>query len=85
MGDIYNLGTSDEITIDQLADKIIEMTASKSEKTFASYEDAYGQHFDDMLRCVPCLDRIHECIGYKPKTSLEQALQIIIEDMRDRL
>lgn len=85
VGGVYNLGTSHEITIDKLADKIIEMTTSQSEKTFVSHEEVYGKHFDDTLRCVPCLDKIHECIGYEPKTSLDQALQVIIEDMRDRL
>ena len=48
-GCVYNVGATEEITIEALADKIIEMTGSKSEKRHVSYEDAYGRPFDDMM------------------------------------
>ena len=81
-GRVYNIGSTEEITIEALADKIIQMTASKSPKKFISYEEAYGQPFDDMMRRVPCLDRINQIIGYEPKTGLDRMLQIIIDDMK---
>lgn len=84
-GRVYNIGSTEEITIEALADKIIEMTASKSEKKFISYEEAYGKPFDDMMRRVPSLDRIKETVGYEPKTSLEQTLKSVIEDIRARM
>ena len=84
-GRVYNIGSTDEITIDALADKIIELTGSKSEKKFISYEEAYGKPFDDMTRRVPCLKRINEAIGYKPKTTLEQTLQYVIDDVKKKL
>ncbi len=78
-GRVYNMGSTEEVTIEALADKIIEMTASKSQKKYISYEEAYGRPFDDMMRRVPCLDRIKETIGYQPKTSLKQTLEAVID------
>ncbi|NIA08109.1 MAG: NAD-dependent epimerase/dehydratase family protein [Actinobacteria bacterium] len=83
-GRVYNIGSTEEVTIEALADKIIQMTASKSQKKFISYEEAYGKPFDDMMRRVPCLDRINQTIGYEPKTNLDRMLRIIIEDMKKR-
>jgi len=65
-----------------LADKIIEMTGSKSKKEFISYEKAYGRPIEDMMRRVPGLERIKETIGWEPKTNLSETLQIIIETFK---
>ncbi len=83
-GKVLNIGSDREISINELADLVIKMTSSKSGKECISYEKAYGVAFDDMLRRVPCLERIQEAIGYQPKTSLEEALEIIIEDLKGR-
>jgi len=84
-GKVYNIGSDEEISIEALADKIIEMTHSKSRKEYVSYEQAYGKPFDDMLRRVPCLDRIRQTVGYKPQNSLEQTLRYIIDESQRRL
>ena len=84
-GRVYNMGSTEEVTIEALADKIIEMTGSKSEKRHLSYEEAYGRPFDDMMRRMPCLDRIRETIGYEPKTSLAEILHSVIADVSNRL
>ncbi|MHC4455646.1 MAG: GDP-mannose 4,6-dehydratase [Planctomycetota bacterium] len=84
-GRVYNIGSNEEITIEALADKIIEMTGSKSEKKFISYEEAYGRPFDDMMRRVPCLDRIKATVGYEPKISLKQMLESVIDDIKTRI
>ena len=78
-GEAYNIGSTEEITIESLADKIIEMTGSKSKKEFVPYEVAYGRPIEDMMRRVPGLERIKETIGWEPKTSLGEMLQVIIE------
>ncbi|GAG04215.1 unnamed protein product, partial [marine sediment metagenome] len=78
-GKVYNIGSTEEITIEDLADKIIEMTGSKSKKEFVSYEKAYGRPIEDMMRRVPGLERIKETIGWEPKTGLTEMLQVIIE------
>ncbi|HML76537.1 MAG TPA: GDP-mannose 4,6-dehydratase [Anaerohalosphaeraceae bacterium] len=84
-GRVYNLGTDREITIDQLADMVIGLTESRSEKKFLSYEQAYGKPFDDMIRRVPGLKRIQEAIGYRPEFGLEKTLELVIRDIKSRL
>ena len=84
-GRVYNIGNTQEITMADLADKIIEMTGSRSEKEFISYEEAYGRPFDDMMRRIPCLDRVRQAVGYEPKFDLTQTLEHIIADLRTRI
>jgi UDP-glucose 4-epimerase len=77
-GKVYNIGSAEEITIECLADKVIEMTGSKSRKEFVPYEVAYGRPIEDMMRRVPSLERIKEKIGWEPKTGLTETLGVII-------
>ena len=84
-GSVYNIGSNEEVSIETLADKVIEMTGSSSEKKYVSYEQAYGKPFDDMMRRVPCLDKIKAVVGYQAKMSLEQTLSSVIEDVKSRL
>lgn len=84
-GRVYNIGSAEEITIEALADKIIEMTGSKSRKEFVPYERVYGKPFDDMMRRVPCLKRIEEMIGFEPKMSLEKTIQSVIDYINQRI
>jgi len=81
-GHVFNIGTNEEISIEALADKIIEITGSKSKKEFIPYEKAYGKPIEDMMRRVPNLERIKETTGWEPKTSLDKILQIIIESSK---
>jgi UDP-glucose 4-epimerase len=83
-GKVYNIGSDEEISIEALADKIIALTQSQSQKEYVSYEQAYGKPFDDMLRRAPSLDRIRQAVGYKPKYRLEQILHHVIADIRQR-
>ena len=78
-GDVYNIGSAEEITIEALADKIIEITGSQSKKEFVPYETAYGRPMEDMMRRVPNLERIKKAVGWEPKTSLTETLKVIIE------
>ncbi|HVP10003.1 MAG TPA: GDP-mannose 4,6-dehydratase [Phycisphaerae bacterium] len=84
-GRVYNIGSTEEITIEELADRIIRMTGSKSQKKYLSYQEAYGRPFDDMMRRVPCLDRIRQAVGYEPKTDLNEMLKLIIAEKREVL
>ena len=81
-GRVFNIGSDEEITIEALADKIITLTDSSSQKEFLSYEEAYGRPFDDMMRRVPSLQRIHSAIGFTPKHTLDQTLQLVIDEMK---
>jgi len=80
-GKVYNIGTSEEISIEDLADKIIDMTGSKSKKKFVPYEVAYGRPIEDMMRRVPSTERINETIGWEPRTRLDETLQTIIDSL----
>ena len=80
VGKVFNIGSSEEIAIEDLADKIIEMTASKSKKEFVPYDVAYGRPIEDMMQRVPSIERIKKTIGWESKTSLTDALQMIIEE-----
>ncbi len=81
-GKVYNIGSNEEISIEELADKIIEMTGSKSQKQFVPYELVYGRPIDDMMLRVPGLERIKETIGWESKMSLDETLQAIIESLK---
>lgn len=83
-GRVYNVGATEEITIEALADRIIQLTASSSEKKYLSYEEAYGKPFDDMQRRMPCLERINQTVGYEPKVKLDDILISVIEDIKSR-
>jgi UDP-glucose 4-epimerase len=84
-GKVFNVGSCDEISIESLADKIIATTRSKSKKKFVPYEVAYSRPIEDMMRRVPCVDRIKAAIGWQPRTSLDQTLQLIIDDQKLRI
>ena len=84
-GGVYNIGSAEEIAIEGLADKIIEMTGSTSKKDFVPYEVAYGMPMEDMMRLVPGLERIKNAIGWEPKTNLTEMLQAIIESEKGKM
>ncbi|MDY6913380.1 MAG: GDP-mannose 4,6-dehydratase [Planctomycetota bacterium] len=84
VGEVINIGTAESISIEDLADRIVELTGSKSDKCHMSYEEAYGRPFDDMMVRMPDLTKIKRWIGYEPKYSLEQTLQQVIDYERTR-
>jgi UDP-glucose 4-epimerase len=81
-GNVFNVGTMEEITICDLADRVIELTGSRSRKVYVDYKTAYGREMDDMMRRMPCIDRIRKTIGWQPKTKLDQTLKTIIGSLR---
>lgn len=81
-GRVFNIGSDEEISIEGLADRIISLSGSSSQKEFLSYEQAYGRPFDDMKRRVPKLKRIHSTIGFEPQYTLDKTLRLIIDEMK---
>jgi UDP-glucose 4-epimerase len=81
-GEVFNIGNNEEISVEELAHKIKALTKSKSPIHHVSYNDAYGEGFEDMQRRVPNLSKIKHYIGYSPKVSLDQMLKIIIKDFK---
>lgn len=84
-GKVFNIGSSEEVTMEALADRIIEITGSKSRKEFVPYEIAYGRPIEDLMRRVPNTNRIQAAIGWQPKTTLDETLRIIVGHYRKSL
>jgi UDP-glucose 4-epimerase len=78
VGQVYNIGSNEEISIFKLAEKVKELTNSESEIVFVPYDEAYEEGFEDMPRRVPDITKINELVGFRPEMSLEGILQSVI-------
>ena len=85
VGEVYNVGSANEISIRGLAERIKEMTQSDSEIRLVPYEEAYEEGFEDMMRRVPDISKISDLIGYKPTHTLDEILSSVIEHERSRI
>ncbi len=81
-GEVFNLGSDEETTIEDLAGRIKELTASNSPIEYIPYEKAYEEGFEDMRRRVPDLTKIRNAIGYEPQVSLQQLLERVVADFK---
>lgn len=84
-GQVINIGNDNEVSINSLAEKAIEMTGSSSEIGFISYDEAYGDGFEDMQRRVPCLDKARRLINYQPTRTLENIINDVAAEFRHEL
>jgi UDP-glucose 4-epimerase len=82
IGKVINIGNNFEISMNDLAKKIIEETGSKSEIKYIPYSEAYGDGFEDMERRVPNIDLIKSLTGWQPKRDLTQIIKDVAEDLR---
>jgi len=85
VGEVFNLGSNEEVTIEELARRVKLLAASKSEIVFIPYDKAYEEGFEDMPRRVPSLDKAARIIGYRPRTSLDQIIRSVVEFERSRV
>ena len=83
IGGIFNVGSSEEVSIEELADRVVALTGSRSRKEFVPYEVAYGRAIEDMMRRVPSTDRIRETIGWQPRIDLDETLRTLIKAHRE--
>jgi UDP-glucose 4-epimerase len=74
IGKVINIGNDFEISINDLAKKVIEQTNSKSEIVYVPYEEAYGDGFEDMERRVPNIELIKSLVGWEPKRDLSSMI-----------
>jgi len=79
VGEIFNLGAEEKITISNLAKKIKSLTKSSSEIVYLPYEEVYGEGFEDMRHRIPDTTKIRKLIGYAPIVGLDDALKKTIE------
>lgn len=84
-GDVFNLGSVNRVTIEDLARMVIERLQSASTIRYIPYNQVYGPGYEDMRHRIPCLEKIQKAIGYTSSTTLNQVLDAVIEDMKNRL
>ena len=84
IGQVFNIGSKQEITIEALASKIKEKTGSSSKIKYIPYDEAYESGFEDMLRRVPDLTKIGKLINYKPSQNIDQILDKIIRYFKEQ-
>lgn len=81
-GNVFNLGSSDEISINELAARVIDLTGSSSQIRKVPYSEAYEEGFEDMARRVPNTSRVRDLIGWTPERSLDDIIIRVIEEQR---
>jgi UDP-glucose 4-epimerase len=83
-GRVFNVGSTDRISIAELARRVLELTGSSSELVFVPYDQVYGQGIDEMFHRAPAIDRIESAIGWRPTLSLDEIVAEVIEHLRKR-
>lgn len=83
IGSVYNIGNDEEVSMTDLAKKIIEMTQSTSKLIYIPYDKAYEEGFEDMQRRFPSTERLYLLTGWKPTKNLEGILQSVIEYVKN--
>lgn len=85
LGEVFNLGSQEEISISALAKKIVALTGSPSKIIYVPYDQAYEEGFEDMERRMPDTTKAHHLVGFVPTVRLEEILKMVIADFRQRL
>ena len=83
VGEVFNIGSQDEITIEQLAKEVVKIAKSKSKIEYIPYEKAYEEGFEDMQRRIPDTTKINKLIGFKPTYSLVEIVKDIIKYQKE--
>ena len=85
VGQVFNVGSTEEVTIRELAERVIVATGSQSRIIYVPYEEAYAPGFEDMRRRVPDLSKVHHLIGYEPTFTLDDTLKRVIDFERQQI
>lgn len=85
VGEVFNVGSTEEVSILELAERVRALTGSRSELRLVPYEQAYAREFEDMRRRVPCIAKIARFTGWQPTKSLTEILTLTIAHERARL
>ena len=84
IGEVVNVGNTHEITIEDLAKLVKERTGSSSPIEFVPYDRAYEPGFEDMMRRVPSVDKLHALTGFRPQTSLNEIIDRVTNYFRQK-
>jgi UDP-glucose 4-epimerase len=82
VGEVFNIGSMHEVTITQLAERIIERAGSRSTISYIPYDEAFPTGFEDMQRRVPDTTKIRDLTGWQPTKSLDDILDETIAEAR---
>ena len=81
-GRVFNLGGSEEVSMKELARRIIAASGSSSRVDFIPYDVAYEEGFEDMQRRVPDTTRARELVGFEPTVNLDEIIRLVIDEQR---
>jgi UDP-glucose 4-epimerase len=82
VGEIFNIGSPEPISIQALAERVIHLTGSRSTIQRIPYDQAYGPGFEDMYRRVPGIEKIHRFIGWAPTRSLDETIRDLVAEQQ---
>lgn len=82
VGQVFNLGSQEEVTIEELARRVIQLTSSASTIEYVPYDEAYEEGFEDMPRRVPDIGKIRALIGFEPTMNLNEIISSVVETAR---
>jgi UDP-glucose 4-epimerase len=83
-GEVFNVGSTEEVEIWELAERVVKAAGSSSEIRLVPYDEAYPGGFEDMRRRIPDISRIRNLIGWEPKRSLDEIIAELIAEARQR-
>jgi UDP-glucose 4-epimerase len=81
-GDLFNVGSTERVSIDELAQRVLAATGSTSEIVHIPYDEVYGQGIEDMLHRQPSIEKVNRAIGWSPTRSLDEILEDVIAHIR---
>jgi len=84
IGEVVNVGNTEEVTIEGLAQLVKQRTGSSSSIEFVPYDQAYEPGFEDMMRRVPCVDKLQALTGFRPQTSLNEIIDRVTTFFRQK-
>ena len=82
IGEVYNIGNTEEVTIRDLAERVKRITGSSSPVQLVPYDEAYEAGFEDMPRRVPDISKVHGLIGYEPRLALDEIVCRVVESFQ---
>ena len=77
-GEVFNVGSTEEVSIHALAQRVISVTGSSSSAVLLPYDEAYEDGFEDMMRRVPDIAKIGEALGWRPTRQLDEILSDVL-------
>lgn len=84
VGEVFNIGSREEVTINELAERVRSAAGSRSEIVHIPYDEAYAEGFEDMPRRVPSVEKLERVVGFRPTTSLDTIIGDVLADLRSQ-